>query len=447
MMENSGAREGLSRIAVRIAPAGGAVPGAPPAAAAPAPYHGRRRAVQVLALALIVLVPICGLLRFDVRTSAFVVLDRQVWLADFFLISGLWIFLATMLVFLYSIAGTVFCGWVCPQNTVSEWANGMMRALLGRRAEVSLGGEAPRVTASRNTPLRWAALGIAFLAASMLIALVPMLYFFPPGAVLSFAILREDPRLADSLYWIYTVNTLIVLLDVTVLRHFWCRFICIYRVWQHSFRTRQTLHVAYDASRSADCSGCNFCTVRCFLDLDPRHTEVYSSCINCGECIDACDTMHRKTGEAGLLRFAFGERAGRAAGPRNNETSLLGRARWALPFAVLGLSLLAWGVWSYEPLHLSVDHGTGSPGAAITEYRINVANKLYRDQQVEVRIHGVASQEYRLSADALRLGPVEHGEVLLRLSSSLPRGLHRIEVDVRSPGGWSRVFPIQHLAD
>ena len=80
------------------------------------------------------------------------VLGWQIWFADFFLISGLWIMLASVLVALYSVAGTVFCGWACPQNTLAEWANHMTHKLLGKRAEVSLTGEAPKV-AARAPPM------------------------------------------------------------------------------------------------------------------------------------------------------------------------------------------------------------------------------------------------------------------------------------------------------
>jgi len=433
------ARPRLHEIPVRI------LARAPAAQPQPA-FHGRRRLAQVIALALIVLVPMTGVLRIDPVAGAIVVLDRQVWFADFFLVSGVWITVATLLVLLYSVAGTVFCGWVCPQNTVSEWANHMTRRLLGKRAEVSLEGEAPRMTAGRNTPLHWGALALCFVLASMAISLVPLLYFTPPGAVLSFVLLREDPRLPGSLYWIYTVFVLIVLLDVTVLRHFWCRFMCVYRVWQHTFRTRQTLHIAFDASRSSDCEGCNYCVTRCFVDLDPRRTDVYDSCINCGECVDACQTMHQKRGETGLLRFEFGERAGRAAAPRNNETSLLGRSRWALPFAALGTALFAWGAWTYEPLHLSVDHGVGAQGAAVLEYRVAVANKMYRGEHVHIEVRGLEASQYRLSRDELRLGPVEHGEVALEISPDLARGLHPFTIQVRSDDGWSSSFALQHFA-
>ena len=187
---------------------------------------------------------------------------------------------------LYSLAGTVFCGWVCPQNIFSEWANFMTRLLLGKRAEVSLDGQAPRVAPAKNRVLNWVLLGLSFLVAAMFLGVIPLFYFYDPGTVVSFLLWRSDPALAQSLHWIYAVFVLIILVDIAVIRHFWCRFACVYRVWQHSFRTRETLHVRYDASRSSACEKCNYCVTSCFIDIDPRKTDIYDSCINCGECME-----------------------------------------------------------------------------------------------------------------------------------------------------------------
>lgn len=439
---SSTAQDRLRQIPVRVQ--GTPAPALPPDAR----YHRRRRAVQGVTLALIVLVPLTGLFRIDPIAGGLVVLDRQVWFADFFLFFGLWIFLATVMVYLYSLAGTVFCGWSCPQNSVAEWANFLTHRFLGKRAEVSLDGAPVRVTASKNRWVNWALLGLCFLGASLLIALVPMLYFYPASAVLSFVTFRPDPALAASLYWIYAVFVLIVLLDVTVLRHFWCRFICVYRVWQHSFRTRQTLHVHYDASRSADCAGCNYCVTQCFIELDPRSTDVFDSCINCGECIDACHRMHRKTGEAGLLRFEFGQPTG-AARERERlsaQSSLLGRVRWVLPFSILGLAMFVWGVWSYEPYHLAIDHEPARAGGLVSDYRIAVANKQYRDASLQVSVSGVDPRDVHLSESALTLGKVEHKSLLLSISPQLPHGLYQLHIEVRSSDGWVGHAAIQHLA-
>lgn len=270
-------------------------------------YHGRRRLVQAASFAAAILIPASGLMRIDPGAGALVVLDRQVWFADFFLIAGLWIMLASALIMLYSLAGTVFCGWVCPQNIVSEWANFVTKKFLGRRAKVELDGSAPSVAVTKDRALNWILLGLSLLGASLVVAIVPLFYFYPPSTVWSFVTWRSDPLLASSLHYIYFVFVLIIFLDVAFIRHFWCRFACVYRVWQHSFRTRETLHVEYDASRSASCSKCSYCVSSCFIEIDPRKTIVYDSCINCGECVDACNRLHQKSGEAGLLSFAFGE--------------------------------------------------------------------------------------------------------------------------------------------
>ncbi len=82
-------------------------------------FHWKRRAVQVLGVVLAILLPVSGLLRIDPEAGAFVVVDRQIWFSDFFLMSGLWITVASGLVLLYSSAGTVFCGWACPQNILA----------------------------------------------------------------------------------------------------------------------------------------------------------------------------------------------------------------------------------------------------------------------------------------------------------------------------------------
>ena len=92
-----------------ISPAA-AAPAGFPTSANPTPansmrYHGRRRLVQAISFALAILVPASGLLRIDPSAGALVVLDRQIWFADFFLIAGLWIMLASGLVMLYSTAG------------------------------------------------------------------------------------------------------------------------------------------------------------------------------------------------------------------------------------------------------------------------------------------------------------------------------------------------------
>jgi polyferredoxin len=411
-------------------------------------FHWKRRLSQIAAILLAVLLPVSGLLRIDPEAGAFVVVDRQIWFSDFFLMSGLWITLASGLVLLYSSAGTVFCGWICPQNTLAEWANDLTHKLLGKRAEVNMSGEAPRVAAAKNKVTNWLLLGSAFLAAAMFFALIPLLYFYPPRMVWHFMTFQHDAQLARSLYWIYTVCVLVLFLDITMIRHFWCRFSCIYRVWQHSFKTKQTLHVTYDASRADECAKCNYCVTACFINLDPRKTDIYDSCINCGECIDACNRLHAKQGINGLLRFEMGERKQTTVGRfRNATVSLLARAKWASAFTVLGASLFLWGLWTYQPYHVAVYRAETQHSHSINDYRIAVSNKLYRPAEFSVLVQGLPRDSYHLNASEIKLAPAARGSVTLSVAPNLPHGLYAVAITVSAVDGWIGHYRIQHFSE
>ena len=411
-------------------------------------YQWKRRSIQVLILALLVLIPISGLFRIDPENGALVVLGWQIWFSDFFLITGLWITIACALVALYSVAGTVFCGWACPQNTLAEWANHMTHKLLGKRAEVSLTGEAPTVAAAKNKALNWTLLGLAFTGAAMFFALLPLLYFYPPDVIWSFLIFRTDPRLAGSLHWIYSIWVLMILLDIAILRHFWCRFACVYKVWQHSFKTKETLHVLYDASRSAECEKCNYCVTACFIELDPRKTEMYDSCINCGDCIDACNRLHAKKDEVGLLTFELGQRkAGNVRKLRDNSMQLLSRFRWTAPFAVLGIAMFSWGVWSYQPYHLAVGYLETAHNQSARNYRIEISSKRYRPSELSVAVEGLPQDAFTLSKEKVDMETVGRTSVFLTVSPNLKRGLYPLVVKVHSKDGWTGSFNLQHYVE
>ncbi len=411
-------------------------------------FHWKRRMVQMSAIILAILIPASGLFRIDPEAGAFVILDRQVWFADFFLIAGLWLSIVCGLIMLYSTAGTVFCGWVCPQNTMSEWANNLMRKLLGKRAEISLVGEPVHVAGKKNNVANWLILGVAFLLAAMFFGLIPLFYFYPPQLVWSFIIMQDNAGLAKSLHWIYAVSVAIIFLDIAFIRHFWCRFSCIYRVWQHTFKTKQTLHVTYDANRSDECAKCNYCVSSCFISLDPRKTDIYDSCINCGECIDACNRLHAKQNTPGLLKFELGERKKKHVNRfRTAAGSLFSRANWVTPFAVLGVAMLAWGVWSYQPYHAAIYHSEVQQGGTIQDYQIGIANKLYRPAQFMVRVQGLPEGSYHISNEKVMFSSAGRESLTLSIARNLPRGLYSFVVEVISDDGWVGRYKMQHFSE
>ncbi len=405
-----------------------------------------RQASRIGFLALLVLVPMTGLFRIDIA-SGFVILNYQIWFSDFFIVFGFWLALASTFILLYSSMGTVFCGWACPQNTVSTWANKTTSKLLGKKALLNWGDDdsSVHVSSGKNKRRNWFFLFLNILGMSMLVALLPLLYFFPPGAMWSFITLQEDPRLAGSLYWIYTVFVFIAFANIAVVRHYVCRYMCIYRIWQFLFKTRDTLHIEYDAQRGEECSTCNFCTTVCPVDIDPRNTATYDSCTNCGECISACDSLYSKYNVKGLLHYKFGKRTDKEEiKSRVSLTSFKSRATWILPIFVVGFSMFTWGLISYDPYHISVYRADILHGDRIQNYRINIANKRYEPATVKFSVSGISDEMYQLEADQISFETATRKDLNLHINEALDSGLYTIKVTAVSQDGWEDNYDFQH---
>ena len=357
--------------------------------------------------------------------------------------------MASVLIMLYSTLGNVFCGWACPQNTLSTWADDITRKHLGKSAVIDWNHEKnAKVASARDTKKNWLQLSIKLLLMSMLAALIPLLYFYPPGAIWSFVTFQEDNRLGGSLHWIYTVFTFIVLVNLAVVRHFVCRYMCVYRMWQFLFRTRDTLHVAYDKSRDEDCAKCNFCVTTCSVEVDPRKTSTFDSCINCGECITACDSLQENKGKKGLLKFKFGPRRNKEGKIETNLISAKERLAWVFPAFVLGAGLFVWGLVAYNPYHAAVYRGDGSQGKGIDNYRISMANKMYHPGELTVSVEGIPSTAYELDEDHVAFATSGRDEINLQIiENALGLGLHSFVVHVNSLDGWQSSFQILHISE
>lgn len=404
---------------------------------------------RVLVLAALILIPLTGVFRIDL-SSGFVILDRQIWFSDFFIVFGFWLAAACSLILLYSSLGTVFCGWACPQNTASTWANQLTSKLLGKRALLNWGDDNKQVKLSsgKNHWQNWLSLGIRLTLIAMLLAMIPMLYFLPPGAVWSFVTLQPDERFTASLYWIYGVFAFLTLTNIALIRHYVCRYMCIYRMWQFLFKTRETLHIEYDVSRADNCAKCNFCVTSCPVEIDPRNTATFDSCTNCGECITACDSLYEKHGKKGLLQYKLGARktCGENTEDRKSLSGVKQRLSWVLPVLVLGLGMFTWGIINYQTYHLSVYRAEIDQGAHINEYRINIANKTYDPREVRVRVEGLPTDAYQLDSTQLAFTTAGRKDLHLRIHDRLPAGLYTVSVIAESGDGWHDRFQIQHIA-
>ena len=399
-------------------------------------------------LLLLVAAPVTGLFWIDPVQGNFVVLGHGVGFEDILIVFGFWGMAASLLVLTYSAGGQVFCGWACPQNTMSEWARALTKRLFGRQAETaSETGEAMRRARRKRAPWRFVVFGLAMLAAAMLAAWIPLSWFMPPEAARAILLGRPDPRIPASWGWIYAALVVVMLINVAVIRHLFCKYMCIYRLWQHMFKTRETLHVAHDAARADECRTCRYCVDACFIDIDPRRTHEYDSCINCGACIAACDELHAKSKTRkgpGLLSFAFGPDPRLADDPARMRASFRGRARVALPLALAFGLMFAAGVAGYAPWRLVVDRAPGGNGRV---YTVEVRHKIYAPGAVRLALAGEGARFARLEPRVLRFAGAGRKTARLVLTDDAPPGLHTLQVVADDGRGWHDRYLLRYFVE
>lgn len=305
-------------------------------------YHWKRRTTQLCFLLLIILIPTFGLFRIDLLTASFYFRDIQLkWTNDTFLL-GFVIVVLTAPFLTYKAIGSSFCGWACPQNLFSEFADGLTHKLLGKRADVSLRGPGMIVAASKNKAINWLILGLSILAASAVLAFFFLMYFYKSSDMWAFV--TDESIRQPSMIVMYWITTLFIFIDIATVRYLYCDYPCPYRVWLRLFKDRNALHVSYDASRSSTCEKCNYCATSCITDIQPTNIRITDTCVDCGECIDACDKLQAKTGAIGLLSFKVSE-SGRCMtwrkmlGKSSSVSKLL-----LVALLLMGFTLMAWQV-------------------------------------------------------------------------------------------------------
>jgi polyferredoxin len=311
----------------------------------PQGFRGKRRAVQLATLLLLVLVPAVGIFRIDLARGSLMILGQLVNLRDFPVVAGLTIVLATAPLLMVTTIGTLWCGWACPQNTVSEWANGLTHRLLGSRANVNVESAGLEVAPSKNRVANWALLGIKLMLASLLLGIIPLFYFFPTGVVWSLVSFGEASQFSVFMHRLYLVSAAAAFVDIALIRYFLCNYVCLYRIGLLLFGNKDALHIAYDAGRSAECAKCNYCKVSCVTSIDPTNIGKFDRCINCAECIDACNRLQNKRapGSKGLLCFQTGPAS--AAGKRvGRMDQLLAMIGWHGFLFLGGCALLLYGL-------------------------------------------------------------------------------------------------------
>jgi len=182
---------------------------------------------------------------------------------------------ASLTLLIAALLGRVFCGWLCPVNTVLEGFDLLRARLLPR-----LGLRPPDLGVPRWA--KWALLAVG-LAAALLADLAVWAHLLPhvqlgrdAFTLVAFgATTAGAPLLAG-----------IVLAEMLLARRVWCRSLCPTGALLGLAGRLAPLRPRRAARACLE--GCAACARACPMALDPAHPVPQAECLNCGLCLPAC---------------------------------------------------------------------------------------------------------------------------------------------------------------
>jgi len=184
--------------------------------------------------------------------------------------------------------GRVFCGWICPQNFISEIFDVIHDKLKIKRL---------------FNPMRSAKSRYAIML--LLLISVPVLGFPVANLISAPGIISVQitKYFYEGLIGLeLALIGIIVLSEMFVVRRGWCNYVCPVGSFLGLFRFKKTMKVVYKEDKEHVCGGCMECVNACQLGLNPLEEKIYPLCHNCGDCITACEAIKR-TGKP--LSFKF----------------------------------------------------------------------------------------------------------------------------------------------
>lgn len=293
---------------------------------ASATLQRRRRWFQLSFFAVFLLAPALNLLRFDLT-------ETQLWVLGFRWSLGIDAFMQgqasaletgwsivwrgifpalTLVVAFLSVAyhfGRLYCGWLCPHFSLVETLNDLLHRASGK---LSVWDKSTTPRPGRTTDKRW---WPVFLAACLVFgflwAITLLTYLLPPtmiwGNLLQGTLTPNQTRFL-------VIGTLVFTLEFTLARHLFCRYGCAVGLFQSVawMANPKGMVVSFTRERARECKTCDAprgsaCDHACPMRLNPRNIKrMMFACVQCGQCLTACDTTQTDQGRSPTLEWKIG---------------------------------------------------------------------------------------------------------------------------------------------
>ena len=208
--------------------------------------------------------------------------------------------------------GRLYCGWLCPHFSLVELINGALHRACARWSlwDRHATPRDDRVPSAAWWPV-FALLcgGFGFLWAITLLS-----YLLPPAEL--WGGLWRGTLTANQARFL-VVGTAVFTLEFALARHLFCRFGCAVGLFQSLvwMANPRGMVVTFERAQARDCRGCatarfgqgSACDRGCPMRLHPRDIKrMMFSCVQCGQCLQACDASQTARDRAPLLHWTIG---------------------------------------------------------------------------------------------------------------------------------------------
>jgi cytochrome c oxidase accessory protein FixG len=366
-----------------------------------------RRAVAYFLMALFLALPFLHVngkpaVLLDIVHRRFTLFGYTFLPTDTFLLALLMLFIFVSIFLFTAVMGRLWCGWACPQTVYMEFLYRPLERLF--YGTIGRGGKAGSVPAWRRA---------AYFVAAFVVTAIPVhtfLAYFVGVEQLSRWV-RQSPLDHPTAFLVMAVTTALMMFDFYWFREQLCMIACPYGRFQSVLLDKWSLIVSYDKKRgeprgkkshalkvlgsepalrtqnselatqspelaAGDCVDCKLCVTTCPTGIDIRN-GLQMECINCTQCIDACNAVMRKLERPeGLIRYS-------------SQAAIAGekpaRFRFRLVFYPVILTILA-AVWllvflNKGPADVTLLRNLGNPFAVLpsghvtNSMRVKITNR------------------------------------------------------------------------
>ena len=364
----------------------------------------------------------------------------EIWPQEVYYLTGLLIIAAMTLFLMNAVAGRIWCGYLCPQTIWTDLFYAVERAIEGDRRDRMKNDKAPMTAkvlgAKALKHFIW--LMIAWWTGGAWV-----LYFSDAPTLVHDLATLQAPIVAYV--WI-GILTFMTYYFAGHMREQVCTYMCPWPRIQAALTDEWALNVTYRGDRgeprmslkkaeshkalgepAGDCIDCHRCVAVCPTGVDIR-LGAQLPCIQCGLCIDACDSVmaeiHRPPGLIAYDTDINAERRSKGLAP----VYRLVRPRTILYACMIALvgSVMLYTFLMRAFLQLDAIHNRNplsvvlSDGSIRNDFVIRVINKRPFARRIEIGTTGLPSPTLKIAG----VDPSPDGKAIVEVGADQTRELH-----------------------